>query len=54
MSEQKFGLIINPYAKQIKKRYIAGNRLFWEALLRPEQYALPDGMDQVKDASARA
>ena len=53
MSEQKFGLIINPYAKQIKNRYIDGNRLFWEALLRPEECALPDGMDKVKDAIAR-
>jgi diacylglycerol kinase family enzyme len=53
MSEQKFGLIINPYAKQIKKRYLASSRLFWEALLKPEEYILPDGIDKVKDGLAR-
>jgi diacylglycerol kinase family enzyme len=53
MSEQKFGLIINPYAKQIKKRYLANSRLFWEALLKPEEYILPDGIDRVKDGLAR-
>jgi hypothetical protein len=52
MSQQKFGLIINPYAKQVKKRYLATNRRFWEALLSPEEYALPDGADKVKDSVA--
>jgi len=53
MSGRKFGLIINPCAKQIQKKYIAANRRFWEALLDPEEYALPDGADKVRDAIAR-
>jgi hypothetical protein len=50
MNEPIFGMIINPHAKQIKKQYLEKNRLFWEALLKPEQYLLPDGMDKVKAA----
>ena len=45
-------MIINPYAKQIKKRYLATNRRFWEALLEPEEYVLPDGADKVKNGIA--
>jgi len=52
MSQQKFGLIINPYAKRVQKRYIATNRRFWEALLAPGEYVLPDRADKVKDAIA--
>lgn len=53
MSGQKFGLVINPHARQVKKNYLAHNRRFWEALLRPEEFELPEGMDKVKDAIAR-
>ena len=53
MSEQKFGLIINPYAKQIKKNYMANNRRFWSAFLNSEECELPEGMEKVRPAIAR-
>lgn len=53
MRAQKFALIINPYAKQVRKKYLAPNRCFWEALLAPEEYVIPDGADKVRDVIAK-
>jgi len=51
MNPQKIGLIINPYAKLVKKRYLVENKKrFWEALLPPENWRLPDGIDKIKGA----
>ena len=46
MKGQRFGLIINSYAKGVHKRYIVSHRKFWEAMLKPAQYQLPDGIEQ--------
>lgn len=45
-----FGLIINPRAKGVYKRYILGQRRFWEALLKPSQYRVPESIEQTGSA----
>jgi len=50
MKDQPFGLIINPYARGVHKRYFLAHRKFWEALLRPGQYQLPEGVENTGPA----
>jgi len=50
MRGQRFGMIINPYARQVKRRYLMTNRRFWESWLSPKEYLLPDGIDKIQNA----
>ena len=47
MPGKRIGLIINPYAKLVKKKYLADGRRFWEVMLAPGRYQLPDGIEQI-------
>jgi len=50
MRGERFSLIINPYAKQVNRRYLMTNRRFWESWLSPKEYFLPDGIDKIQNA----
>jgi hypothetical protein len=53
MPSQRFGLIINPNARNIKKLYISTYLKFWQAFLAPEEFEVPESGGQVKAAVAK-